>query len=112
MSWDVLVVRVADAEATAAALAPEAVLTLGTLADVRTTLQQTFPRMTFPEPGMGLLEGNGYAARFSLGDEEPVRGLLILITGDEAMGRQVVHMLAAATGWRAFDTNTEAFLSF
>lgn len=112
MSWDVLVVRVADAEATAAALAPEAVLTLGTLAEVTATLQQTFPRITFPEPAIGVLEGNGYVARFSLGEEEPVRGLLLLIEGDTAMGRQVVHTLVAATGWRAFDTASEEFMTF
>lgn len=112
MSWDVLVVRVADPAATAAALAPEGVLTLGTLDEVREVLRQTFPRVTFPEPSVGLLEGNGYAARFSLGDEEPVRGLLLLIDGDQAMGRDVVQMLANATGWRAFDTGTEEFIAF
>lgn len=112
MGWDVLMVRVASQDAPAAALARDEVLTLGTPAEVRTELARVFPTVHFDAPAVGHYDANDHVIHFILGEDDPVRGVLLMCRGDLERARDDVRALCDVTGWRAFDPATETFVAF
>lgn len=111
MTWEVLLVRVADTAAPAATLRAEEVLTLGRPQEVRDMLQRAAPGLTFASLAIATLPVEDGAMTLSLGEYDPVRGVLLLAPSASAAARVIVSAMCALTGWRAFDTHTEEFLT-
>jgi hypothetical protein len=110
VTWDVLLLRVRPEIVAAEELSEEAVIPLGTPAEVRAGIQRVCPEARFSDETTGRLEAPTYAIQFSLGDENPVRGVLLLITGGAEAVLPVITALCGAHNWRAFDMNTEDFI--
>jgi hypothetical protein len=110
VTWDVLLLRVRPGIETAEDLAEDAVIPLGTPAEVREAILRTYPQAHFTDETMGRLPNGHYAMQFSLGEDDPVRGVLVLVSGEADAALATITALCAANGWRAFDMNTEEFV--
>jgi hypothetical protein len=110
VTWDVLLLRVPPEITTAADLSEEAVIPLGTPAEVRQTIQRACPQAHFSDATTGELQAPEYRFHISLGDEEPVRGVLLLVSGNVDAASITIGAICAATDWRALDMNTEEFV--
>lgn len=110
MTWDVLLLRVRPGIETAEDLTEDAVVPLGAPAAVRAAILATCPRTRFGDEITGQLQADGHTLEFSLGDEDPVRGILLLISGEPARALETITALCAANNWSAFDMNTEEFI--
>jgi hypothetical protein len=110
VTWDVLLLRVRPDVESAEDLTEEGVIPLGTPAEVRAAIQRACPQARFGDATTGRWGAPGYAAEISLGEDDPVRGVLLLVSGDAAQALGTIASLCAANGWCAFDMNTEEFL--
>jgi hypothetical protein len=110
VTWDVLLLRVRPGIATAEDLAEDAVIPLGAPAQVRGAIQRSCPLAQFDDETTGRVQSAGYSMDLSLGDDDPVRGVLLLVSGEADSALAIITALCAANGWRAFDMNTEEFL--
>lgn len=111
MTWDVLLLRVRPGIETAEDLSEDAVVPLGSPATVRAAIQRACPGAQFTDETAGSLRAAGFTIQFSLGDEDPVRGILLLISVECSGALDAITTLCAANDWRAFDMNTEDFLT-
>ena len=111
MTWDLLLLRIPPEIETAEDLSEDAVIPLGAPSDVRANIQRALPQTQFGDETTGRLATTEYSIQLSLGDADPVRGVLLLISGETARATSAVASLCAATGWRAFDMNTEEFVA-
>ncbi len=110
MTWDVLLLRVRPGVESAEDLTEETVVSLGTPAEVRAVILRACPQAQFGDATTGRWQAAGYSAEVSLGEDDPVRGVLLLISGDASQALGTIGTLCAANGWHAFDMNTEEFL--
>lgn len=112
MTWDVLLLRVQPTIQSADDLSEDAVIPLGAPSAVRATVTRVCPRATFSDPATGHLSAGGATIRFSVGDDDPVRGIMLTINGSGDDAITVIRALCEANGWRAFDMATEEFMEF
>ncbi|MBF6590089.1 MAG: hypothetical protein IVW57_06085 [Ktedonobacterales bacterium] len=110
MTWDVLLLCPRPEVETAEDLSEDAIIEMGTPAVVRAAIQRACPQAIFSDATTGQLEAPSYTIQFSLGDDDPVRGVLLLISGDVSEATITLAALCASAGWRAFDMNTEEFI--
>ena len=80
---------------------------IGTAADVRRVISETFPATDWRNPGLGALDGGGFSFEIALEPEGPVTSFTIVTRGDAA-GAAV--LLRDRTGWQMIETGGGTWL--
>ena len=82
---------------------------MGSADELRAALNRSLPGMSWSDGGWGHLEGPGYRVDFDVGEESPVRTLMLNCYGDDAF-LSVVATLCKSHGWQMHDPQTGKFL--
>lgn len=82
---------------------------MGSPGDVMAAIKRGFPNTDWSNDGWGHFDGRGYRIDFHVGEESPVRSLMLNLYGDHAFLKDVAA-LCRNQGWQAHDPQTGKFL--
>ncbi len=82
---------------------------MGGRGDVIAAISGVFPNTGWSDDGWGHFDGRGYRVAFHVGEESPVRSVMLNLYGDHAFLRDVAT-LCRDQGWQAHDPQTGKFL--
>ncbi|GIH28359.1 hypothetical protein Aph01nite_66690 [Acrocarpospora phusangensis] len=111
MSWDVLVLKISGEAFTVDELPEDDVLdAIGPLPEVLDRLREQLPGVDLSDPEWGHLEAATWSIELNVGDDDPVKSVMLHVrgTGDDVV--PVITEMAEMLGCRAFDITTERFL--
>lgn len=82
---------------------------MGSTGDVTAAINRAFPNTDWSDDGWGHFDGRGYRVAFHVGEESPVRSVMLNLYGDHAFLKDVAA-LCRDQGWQAHDPQTGKFL--
>jgi hypothetical protein len=111
MSWDVLILNVADEVESTIQLNDESVSPLGTRPDVLRNMRQAFPNLDVSDPKWIVITEADYSIQASLVEDDFVQSILLNVHGS-ARSLDAIEHLCEVAHWRAFDGATGEFIDF
>jgi len=83
---------------------------LGSGPEVVARLAKSFPDVDLSDPTWGHLVGSSWSIELNIGDEEPIKAIMLHVRGSGDDVVPVVAAIAAVVGARAWDISSGAFL--
>ena len=109
MSWDVIILNLPPEIHSPADIRDDVLLDLGSKAEFLARLDGLFLSLAWRNPKWGSLAEPGFSIEFNIGEDDPVRSLMLHVRGsDGALG--VIKHLCESTGWRALDFGEGKFI--
>lgn len=111
MSWDVIIFNIPDNIQTISELTDDSILPLGSRDHILSVIAHIFPQANLSDPTWVVLDDEDYSIEFSLGQDEQINTLMLLVRGGiEAIN--AIENFCKVTGWRAFDSSAGDFIDF
>lgn len=110
MGWDLFICKFSQAyEAMAAIPDKERCHPLDIRDEVRKTITAAFPRTDWSDARWGVCDAGSGVIEFSLGDDEPVEGILVHIRSGRSVLPSIVQ-ICQQRGWQILDISSGLFI--
>ncbi|WP_141211354.1 hypothetical protein [Rhodoferax sp. TH121] len=110
MSWDVSICRFGRQYETMEEIPnDERCYPLGTRVEIHAAISRSFPGTDWSDPAWGVWESPFGSIEFSIGNDDPVEGVMLHVRANEAVVHPIIE-LCLDQEWQAFDMSNGTFL--